>query len=80
MNPDNIRKQISDSTDKKFLEQFDKFLDIDLTNDKNDVNKHIHVTAHGMSESEYEDNKQKRTAFFLDLKDRVKKRLLELAL
>jgi protein-tyrosine-phosphatase len=74
-----IHKQIAESADKEYLEQLDKFVGMDISNKKNDINKNVHLKIHGFSEKEYEERKAKEIEYFQDLKRRIKERLAELA-
>ena len=71
-----LEKTIKKTKDVNFLAKLDHFIDIDIANLENDVNKQVQLlTGVVATEREYEYNKQRSMEHFLKCKKIIKRKL-----
>lgn len=71
-------KQVEESTDLEYLTNLSRYVDMDIDNIKNDVNKALDINLRKLTEEEYQKKKKKSLEWFNDFKTRIENRITKL--
>jgi len=73
-----LEKDITTATDREYLIELDKYLDKDIINVNEEVNKVVIMHTQKFSEEQYQSRKKQQIDYFNKLKNLISERLKEL--
>ncbi len=71
-------KQVEESTNLEYLTNLSRYVDMDIENTNNDVNKSIDIRVRKLTEEEYQEKKRKGLVWFQEFKTRIENRITKL--